>query len=207
MNNSSIVSAVLGGTFFAIPYLGLSAGILPSLAIGVGAFCAGELLFHVNKKAENEKSTSLREILLEAKNENSQIGQIIPKIEDPELVNTIKEIKDSVEKIINTIENKPERYKNMNKFFNYYLPVTIKILNRYDEIENQKLTSKESKKFMESTKEMVFKINEAFKKQLSSLYQSDIIDTDAEMKIFDSMLKADGYNEDKDFKIKKEGEG
>ena len=207
MNNSSIVSAVLGGTFFAIPYLGLSAGILPSLAIGVGAFCAGELLSHVNKKAENEKSTSLREILLEAKNENSQIGQIIPKIEDPELVNTIKEIKDSVEKIINTIENKPERYKNMNKFFNYYLPVTIKILNRYDEIENQKLTSKESKKFMESTKEMVFKINEAFKKQLSSLYQSDIIDTDAEMKIFDSMLKADGYNEDKDFKIKKEGEG
>ena len=39
-----------GGTFFAIPYLGLAAGIVPSLAIGVGAFCAGELVFHVAKK-------------------------------------------------------------------------------------------------------------------------------------------------------------
>ena len=71
---------------------------------------------------------------------------------------------------------------------------------KYDEIENQKLSSEEGRKFMESTKKMVEKINNAFKKQLSSLYQSDIIDTDAEMKVFDSMLKADGYNDD-DFNV------
>lgn len=55
---------------------------------------------------------------------------------------------------------------------------------------------------MESTKEMIKKINEAFKKQLANLYQSDMIDTDAEMKVFESMLKADGYNPEDDFKIK-----
>ena len=55
---------------------------------------------------------------------------------------------------------------------------------------------------MKSTQKMVKKINEAFKKQLSNLYQSDMIDTDAEMKVFDTMLKSDGYDvDDNDFKI------
>ena len=145
---------------------------------------------------------SLYEILQDAKQSNSQIDKMIPKLEDAELVETVKQIHINVAKIIDTIEKKPEKYKNMTQFFNYYLPVTVKILNRYDEIENQRLTTEESQKFMESTKNMVTKINEAFKKQLSSLYQSDMIDTDAEMKVFKSMLEADGYNQDDDFKIK-----
>ena len=75
-------------------------------------------------------------------------------------------------------------------------------MSKYDEIENQKLNTEDSKKFMESTQKMVKKINEAFKKQLSNLYQSDMIDTDAEMKVFDTMLKSDGYDvDDNDFKI------
>ena len=90
----------------------------------------------------------------------------------------------------------------MNNFFEYYLPVTLNILTRYDEIENQKLSSEESKKFMSQTKNMMEKINNAFKNQLSNLYQSDIVDTDAEMKVFEGMLKADGYDTSTDFKNK-----
>ena len=174
-------------------------GVLPSLVIGASAFCAGELVFHVAKKEAIIKK-SMDEIIMEAKTKNLQISKIAPNIEDQELVKMIKEINLTVEKIIKTVEAKPEKYKKSEKFFNYYLPVTINILNKYDEIENQSLSSEEGKKFMESTKKMVEKINNAFKKQLSSLYQSDMIDQDAEMKVFDSMLKADGYNDD-DFNV------
>ena len=144
----------------------------------------------------------MEEIIIDAKNMNSQIEKIIPKIEDEELVNTAKEINETVKKIIDTVESKPEKYKKSNNFFKYYLPITVNILNKYDEIENQKLSTEESIKFMNSTKEMTIKINEAFKKQLSGLYQSEMIDTDAEMKVFESMLKSDGYNLDDDFKMK-----
>lgn len=124
------------------------------------------------------------------------------QIEDKELIKDIESINDTVSKIINTIEKKPEMYKKMDNFFDYYLPVTSKILKRYDEIENQKLSTSDSEKFMNSTKNMLKKINEAFKKQLSNLYQSDMIDTDAEMKVFETMLKSDGYDIDNDFDIK-----
>ena len=181
--------------------MGLSVGILPSLAIGVGAYCAGELVFHVAKK-EEYKTKNLEETIQEAREMNNKIEKIKPKIEDASIVATINEISETVKKIIDTIENKPEKLKKTDNFFNYYLPVTVNILNKYDEIENQKLTTDESMKFMESSKDMIMKINDAFKKQLSSLYQSDMIDTDAEMKVFESMLKSDGYNLDDDFKIK-----
>lgn len=173
------------------------------MAIGATAYGASELLLYSNKKANEYKVKNLYETISEAKNQNSQIEKIMSQIEDKELVSNIKEIHESVNKIIETAEKKPEKYKMMNNFFNYYLPVTLTILNKYDEIENQRLTTDEGKKFMSSAKNMISKINVAFKNQLSNLYQSDMIDTDAEMKVFETMLKSDGYDEENDFKTNK----
>lgn len=170
--------------------------------IGATAYGAGELVFHYSNKETKNENISLKEILENARSKNSKIEQIIPQIEDEELVSEIKEINDTVKKIIDAIEKKPDKYEKVNNFFDYYLPVTINILNRYDEIENQSLNTEESNKFMNSTKNMVKKINKAFKVQLANIYQADIIDTDAEMKVFENMLKSDGYQDD-DFNISK----
>ncbi|MBR3255547.1 MAG: 5-bromo-4-chloroindolyl phosphate hydrolysis family protein [Clostridia bacterium] len=199
MKNSSIISAIIGGTFFAVPYLALSAGILPSLAIGACAFGAGELLLH-NTKKEDTADNSFHETLNQAKNKNKQIMEMEAKVEEIELKKNIKEISETVNKMIKTIEKKPEKFKKMSNFFNYYLPVTLSILTKYDEIENQRLSTEEGKKFMKQTESMIEKINKAFKNQLSNLYQTDMVDTDAEMKVFETMLKADGYDTTNDFK-------
>ena len=47
---------------------------------------------------------------------------------------------------------------------------------------------------MMQAKSKIHTINKAFKKQLALLYQSDLVDVGAEMKVLDSMLKADGYD-------------
>ena len=85
--------------------------------------------------------------------------------------------------------------KTVTKFLDYYLPICVKIVDRYDDIENQSLTSKDSKKFMEDSKRIISDTNKAFKKILNSLYQSDILNADAEMKVYNSILKSDGYEE------------
>lgn len=131
---------------------------------------------------------------------------MISKVESVSLQNNIKEINESVTKIIKTLEKDMSKYKKMNNFFEYYLPVTLNILRKYDEIENQRLTSEDGNKFLKQTENMIEKINNAFKSQLSNLYQSDIVDTDAEMKVFETMLKADGYDTSSDFKKEKKEE-
>ena len=158
-------------------------------------------MLHNKKKEEiDEQNRSMYDVLNEAKNKNKQILEMEAKVDSQELRKNIREIGETVNKMIKTIEKKPEKFKKMRNFFDYYLPVTLSILKKYDEIENQRLSSEEGKKFMAQTESMVEKINNAFKNQLSNLYQSDMVDTDAEMKVFETMLKADGYDTTNDFK-------
>lgn len=196
-----------GGTFFAIPYLGLAVGLVPSLAIGAAAFGAGELLLSNNKTKTSLKESDrpLYEVLETAKSQNKEIQKIIPEIEDMEIRKDLAEIHTTVEKIISTVVSKPNKKKKLNNFFDYYLPVTVKIIHKYDEIENQRLSTREGKEFLDQAKKMIHDVNGAFQKQLGLLYQSDLVDADAELKLFDTMLKSDGFDSD-DFDIYKKGE-
>lgn len=207
MKKGYIYSALIGGTFFAIPYLALGIELIPSLAIGVAAYGAGTLI----TKGKNDKNKldisidkqNLYDILKEAKDMVAQINSISKQLEDKKLVENVNQIYITANKIIDTLSKKPDKLSQANNFLKYYLPVTIKILNRYDEIENQKLNTPESNKFMKSVQEMTEKIKDAFNEQLNNMYQSEMIDTDAEIKVFESMLKSDGFIDEIDFNIDK----
>ena len=203
MKNKEILSAVIGSAFFAVPYLVLSAPLVPSIVIGAAAFGAGELVLGDPKLTLKDTDPNLYKILATARKQDKHILDMIPFLEDEELRKQLNEIHDSVSKIIETITKNPDKYKQTDNFFDYYLPITIKLVDRYDEIENQKLSSTESKNFIKSTNKMIGEINKAYKKILDNLYRKDIVDMDAEMKVFNSLLKADGFN-DAEFPIKKE---
>ena len=207
MKHPDIVSAVIGGTFFAVPYLALAIPIAPSIAIGGAAFVAGELLLNDKvKETLKESNRPLYDTLQEARKTNKKIEDMIPLVEDEDLKKTLKSIVNTTAKIIKTIEKHPEKVKKVDRFFDYYLPVTMKLLQSYDEIENQELATEECEKFMSSTKSKIEDVDLAFKKLLSSLYQAEIVDSTAELKVFDSMLKADGYTGQIDVKKNKEEE-
>lgn len=204
MKKNYIYSAILGGAFFAVPYVALGIELLPSLAISAAAYGAGTLIFKDRNKLDlSLDKKNLYDILKEAKEETLQISNISKQIEDKEVVENIEQICDISNKIIDTLSKNPNKLGQARNFLNYYLPVTIKILTRYDEIENQRLYTTESKEFMESVKKMTEKIKNAFNEQLNNMYQTEMIDTDAEIKVFESMLKSDGFLNDININTKK----
>ena len=194
MKGKDIMSAALGSAFFAVPYVALATPILPAVAIGAAAFTASELVLSSFKPKETLKTTNitLYEKLTKAKKENKQIISLIPKIDSIEIRECLNHIHDTVDKIIKEIEKNPKKEKNIKNFFEYYLPVLVKITDRYDEIENQRLVSSEGKSFMKKADLMIKNTKDAFDTILASLYQKDIMDADAEMKIYDMMMDADG---------------
>ena len=198
MKNKEVVSALVGASFFAVPYLGLSIALAPALAIGATAFGASELVLSSFKSKETLKDTNrtLYQRVQDAKKQNKEILSLIPKVESGDTRKNLNEIHSTVDKILTTIENSPNKANRLNNFFDYYLPVLIKIVNRYDEVENQKLVSKEGKEFMIKADKMIEGTSSAFESILSSLYQKDIMDADADMKVYDMMLKADGITGD-----------
>ena len=187
-----------------MPYVALGIELLPSLAISAVAYGAGTLIFKDRSKLDlSIDKKNLYDILKEAKEETLQISNISKQIEDKEVVENIEQICDISNKIIDTLSKNPNKLGQARNFLNYYLPVTIKILTRYDEIENQRLNTTESKEFMESVKKMTEKIKNAFNEQLNNMYQTEMIDTDAEIKVFESMLKSDGFLDDININTKK----
>lgn len=202
-NKKPIISALIGGTFFAIPYLALNIALLPSLGIAAIAYGAGNLLLSdSNNNIKRESTQTFYDILNTAKKQNAKIYEVMNKIDDKELVQNINEIHDTSAKIIDEISKNPSKLNKAQNFLNYYLPTTLKLLVTYDNMENQYLNSKEINKSMENTKQMIIKINQSLKMQLSNLFQSEIIDTDAEIKVFETMLKSEGYDTNSDFDLK-----
>jgi len=197
MKNKEITSALLGSTFFAIPYIGLSVALAPSLVIGGCAFLASELMLSGIKPKETLKNTNktLYEKIGTAKKQQKQIKNLIPNVENDLTKEDLKEINDTINKILLEVEKSPKKEKSLNNFFEYYLPVLVKITTRYDEIENTRLTSPDEKKFMTKAQNVISDTKKAFKTILSNLYQKDIMDTDADMKVYELMMKADGIVE------------
>lgn len=198
MKNKEIVSAIVGSAFFAVPYLGLSVALAPALVIGTMAFGASELVLSGVKTKETLKDTDrpLYMKIQTARKQNKEILALIPKVESVDTRKNLSEIHEVVGKIIDTAEANPKKAKKINNFFDYYLPVLIKIVDKYDEVENKRLKSSEGKEFMAKADKMIKDTNKAFNSILDSLYQSDIMDADADMKVYDLMLKADGIVDD-----------
>lgn len=198
-------------TFFGVTLI-LGQELAFAVFMGAAAYGAGVLITigtEIEKKNKlvmfaNNQKQSLYDTLKEAKDMTSQIGKLSKQLEDAKLVENVNEICITSNRIIDALSKNPNKLAQANNFLKYYLPVTIKILNRYDEIENQRLNSKESQKFMKSVQDMTEKIKEAFKEQLNNMYQTEIIDTDAEIKVFESMLKSDGFIDEIDFNIEKD---
>ena len=192
--NKSIISGVVGAGFFAI---GLTIfPVVPALAIGAASFVASELVINSSNKKDETEGLSFKDEIMIARREIKYLKEMTTRIDDEEVKKDLEETTKSADKIINRIEESKLKNRTATKFMDYYLPVCVKIVGRYDEIENQSLTSRDSKEFMKNTGKLLKATNKAFRKILNSLYQSDIIDADAVMKVFNTMLSADGFDEE-----------
>ena len=194
MKNKQIISAVVGGTLFAVPYVGLALGVIPSLAMGITGFVASELVLSGVTPKETLKNTDRNSYkrVMNAKKQNEEISKLIPKVETEKTKQNLTEIHDTVNKIIATVEKKPKKISQLDNFFDYYLPVLIKIVNRYDEVENQSLKSEDGASFIKKADKMINDTKGAFQKILASLYEKDIMDVGADIEVYNLMLKADG---------------
>ena len=194
MKNKQVISAVVGGALFAVPYVGLAIGVIPSLAIGLTGFVASELVLSGVTPKETLKNTDRNSYkkVMTAKQQNEEILKLIPKVETEKTKQNLTEIHDTVNKIISTVEKKPKKINQLDNFFDYYLPVLIKIVNRYDEVENQSLKSEDGTTFIKKADKMISDTNNAFQKILATLYEKDIMDVGADIEVYNLMLKADG---------------
>ncbi len=197
MKNKEVISGVFGGAFFAATYLLVGIPILPAVLFGGAAFIGSELLMSKTNIFVFDKidEKNFLQVLDDARNKNKYILSMADKIDDAEVKAYIKEINATTTKIINTVAKNKKKIKQTEKFFTYYLPSTVGIITKYDEIENQKLSSSDAKKFFASAHDSLNEINNSFKQILNNLYESDIENASADIKVLNNLLKSEGFSE------------
>ncbi len=210
MKLSYLLSIIIGISAFCLLFLGLDLNVIFSLVVSVVAYYACTMIFKEKREMQVEVNPELVEyqkIYKEAWSTIRKIQMLEKEIDDIPTRSTIKEICDLSQKILESLKENPKKVSQVRKFIDYYLPFTLNIINQYNTVEDKGLTSEDSKEFMNKAEKMIEKVKEACESQLNNMYEKDIVSTNADIKVFETMLKTDGLVDDNmNIKVeKKEG--
>ena len=95
--------------------------------------------------------------------------------------------------ILQNAMRKKEFVGDIRYFLNYYLPVLIKLVQDYRDLEKMNAAGSQVREAMTSIEGLVATARSAFQKQLDSIIEDKMIDIAAEIKVFRNSLIEDGY--------------
>ena len=116
------------------------------------------------------------------------VDDCLSSIKDEQIYAAAAAVRDEMDKISNVLKEEPERISSAAHFFSYYLPVFESILARYQKLEENGAE--------EECREMVLKacsdIGEAMKRLRGSLFEGDMFDLSADIKVMNQSLQSAG---------------
>ena len=106
-----------------------------------------------------------------------------------------------LDKIISYVEQHPNQLPQIQKFMNYYLPTTLKLVNAYkdfdkESVQGENITS--AKKEIDLTLDT---INQAFEKLYDSFFLNVAMDISTDISVLETLLAQEGLTK-RDFKSK-----
>ena len=117
-------------------------------------------------------------------------------ITDPKLSEQIDHLEQVTSKIVDYIIAHPKKKNQVGKFFSYYLPTTLKLLNAYDRMDNTGISGANVDGTKGKVADMMETALAAFDKQLDALFAEEALDVTTDIKVMENMLKSEGLTAD-----------
>ena len=92
----------------------------------------------------------------------------------------------------------PDKLPDIEKFTEYYLPTTLKLVNTYRDFEKEPIQGDNIKKAKEEINQTLNTIIRAFENLLDSMYEDVAMDISTDISVLETMLKQEGLT-DSDF--------
>lgn len=139
------------------------------------------------KKPDIKKS----EKLSDAEKYITKINDLNIAIEQAEITNGLYQTCSLLKQIDSSLKGNPQIPK-IEKLYDYYLPILVKILEKYKDLADIDMRSKEFKETEAQLIKTIILINEALKNIFETLHEGDYMDLTADMTTLQSLLKKDG---------------
>ncbi|MDO5545385.1 MAG: 5-bromo-4-chloroindolyl phosphate hydrolysis family protein [Eubacteriales bacterium] len=172
------------------------------------------LALEARKKAELEAAKQaakpnpsadprVREVMERGNAFIAQIRRCNDAIPGEEMSGKITRMELIVRRIFERAQAHPEIVPDLKKLMDYYLPMTVKLLNAYAEMDAQPAqgeTIRASKKEIEDTLDT---LNLAFEKLLDDLFEDTAMDVSSDISVLNTLLAQEGLTDDELSKLKK----
>lgn len=147
-------------------------------------------------KPEPVYPPEVQAVVDEGKRAQAEMGRLYASIRDPGVKSRITELMRISDKIVEDAIHDPHDVPQIRKFFDYYLPTTIKLLNAYDRMSDQGVSGENITGTMQSIETMLDTAIDAFRRQLDSLFADQALDIETDIDVMNTMLRREGLTED-----------
>lgn len=113
-------------------------------------------------------------------------------IEKESVKTKVNKITGVSQKIIDNLKDDTSHLPGVKRFFNYYMPTVIKLLNSYDRMYDQGIKGFNITGSMEKIEDILDTMIDAFNKQLDSLFAGQAMDIETDIEVLEGMLKREG---------------
>lgn len=134
----------------------------------------------------------------------AQIRKCNDDIPGEEISRKISHMENIVEKIFDRAEEHPEIVPDLKKMMDYYLPMTVKLLNAYADMDAQPIQGETILASKREIEETLDTLNVAFEKLLDSVFKDTALDVSSDISVLNTLLAQEGLTDDELTKLKKE---
>jgi hypothetical protein len=173
--------------------------ILVAAALSAAAFFVGKKVF-----APRRELVEVEEVFAPSGNRLADDmvaqGQILIKdirfindrIGDPVLSAQVTSLEDICRQIFKEVVRRPQKAALIRRSLEYYLPVTLKLLKSYYNMEEQQAQGKTVQETMQKIAGVMDTVLRAFRNQLDGLYQDEALDISTDITVLQGMLAQEG---------------
>lgn len=109
-----------------------------------------------------------------------------------------------VKRILERAQEHPEIVPDLKKMMSYYLPITVKLLNAYVDMDKQPVQGENIQNSKKEIEESLDTLNLAFEKLLDSIFEDTAMDVSSDISVLHTLLAQEGLTEDDFNRMKKQ---
>ena len=121
-----------------------------------------------------------------------QIRGANDKIGHPELSDQISRLEDICRQIFKEIQRRPRKAPLIRRSLDYYLPVVLKLLDAYHNMDGQTVQGENVQAAMGKIEGVMENVLKAFHNQLDGLYKDEALDISTDITVLQGMLAQEG---------------
>lgn len=148
---------------------------------------------------EEKLPPELQSVIYQGKRAIADIRRLNDEIPDERISTQIDLIERLTAQIFDCVRKNPKKLSQIRQFLNYYLPTTIKLMEQYVTLQNQSLKTENITEGMQKIEDLLDKVIIAFQRQLDALFEADVVDITADIRVMEQMMASEGLTNKKDF--------